>query len=69
MILVREVNLAELEEEDHRHQLPVNMGELPDQEDYGLFLAMDHAVARVGWRYLTAMTKVALGTQRGRKTL
>ena len=33
-----------LEEEDRRHQLQVNMGELPDQRIYGLFIAMDQAV-------------------------
>ena len=50
------------------------MGELPDQRIYGLFNAMDQAVmieldlmeVGVGWRYLTAYTKItALGTQRG----
>ena len=68
MILSVEVNAAELEEEDCRHQLQVNMGELPDQRIYGLFVAMDNAVTigvGVGWRYLTAVTKKALGTQRG----
>ena len=65
MILSKEVNAAELEEEDRRHQLQVNMGELPDQEDHGLFLAMDNAVVRVRWRDLSAKNKVALGTQRG----
>ena len=68
MILFREVNLANLAEEDHRYQLKGLMGELPDQEIYGLFLAKYPAVTQgvgVGQMYLTAMTKVALGTQRG----
>ena len=68
MILSVEVNAAELEEEDCRHQLQVNMGELPDQRIYRLFVAMDNAVTvkvGMGRRYLTAVTKKGLGTQRG----
>ena len=33
---------TKLEEEDRYHQLQVTMGELPDQKDYGLFIARDH---------------------------
>ena len=68
MILSVEVKAGELEEEDRCHQLQVNMGELPDQRIYGLFVAMDNAVTvkvGMGRRYLTAVTKKAVGTQMG----